>query len=254
MLLTAAVLLIVVGVLHSVLGELFVLRPLLAAPGWRVRLPRRHAEGLLRGAWHLTSIAWWAAAGVLLGGSAPVVVGVMCLASAALFFAIVRWHLAWPLFTAAGLLSLAAVGAVPATVWWLLAGLAVLAATVAAGFHVAWATGATLGAADVLPQRAGSRERLAEPGPLPTLAVAAALSVYVVVVLALVLGADGWWWTWCGVAALAILLARVVGEGRYVGVLKRVRDTGFARADDRRWTPAVALLATGMGASLALGA
>ncbi|WP_407317252.1 DUF3995 domain-containing protein [Isoptericola halotolerans] len=254
MLLTAAVLLIVVGVLHSVLGELFVLRSLLAASGWRVRLPRQHAEGLLRGAWHLTSIAWWAAAGVLLGGSAPVVMGVMCLASAALCFAIVRWHLAWPLFTAAGLLSLAAAGAVPAQAWWVVIGLAVLAAAAAAGFHVTWAAGSTRGAADVLPQRAGSRERLGEPGPLPTLAVAVALSAYVVVVLALALGADGWWWTWCGVAALVILVARVVGDGRYVGVLKRVRDTSFARADDRRWTPAVALLATGIGASLALGA
>lgn len=41
-------------------------------------------------------------------------------------------------------------------------------------------------------------------------------------------------------------------DGRYVGVLKRVRDTAFARADDRYWTPAVGLLAAGAAAGLAL--
>jgi hypothetical protein len=254
MLVTAALLLVLLGILHSVLGEAVVLRPLLAGPGWRIRVPRRHAEGLLRGAWHLTSVAWWAAAAVLLGGSAPVVVGVMCLASAALFFVLVRWHLAWPLFTAAGLLSLAAAGAVPLWAWWAVVGIAVLAAVVAAGFHVAWAAGATTGSRDVLPQQAGTREPVGRPGRGATLAVAAALLAYVVVVVALGSDAPGGWWAWCGSAALAVLVVRVVGDGRYVGVLKRVRGTGFARADDRWWTPVVALLAVGAGASLALGA
>ncbi|WP_277211691.1 DUF3995 domain-containing protein [Isoptericola croceus] len=252
MLLIAALLLVLVGVLHSVLGEIVVLRPLLAAPGWRIGVPRRHADGLLRGAWHLTSIAWWAAAGVLLGGSSPVTVGVMCLASAAVFFTLVRWHLAWPLFTAAGLLSLAAGGVVPSWAWWAIVGLAVLVAAVAAGFHVAWAAGATVGAADVLPQREGTREPVGTPGPGPTLAVAVALVAYVVVVLALAGDAPGDWWTWCGIAALVVLLVRVVGDARYVGVLKRVRGTGFARADDRYWTPVVGLLAAGAGAALTL--
>ncbi|WP_402371005.1 DUF3995 domain-containing protein [Isoptericola rhizosphaerae] len=253
MLVGAALLLVLVGILHSVLGEVVVLRPLLAAPGWRIRVPRRDADGLLRGAWHLTSIAWWAAAGVLLGASVPVTIGVMCLASAVLFLVLVRWYLAWPLFTAAGLLSLAAAGAVPPWAWWVIIGSAALVAAVAAGFHVAWAAGASGGPRDVLPQRAGTREPVGLPGRWATLAVAAALLGYVAVVLALGLGAPGAWWAWCGIAALVVLVARVVGDGRYVGVLKRVRGTGFARADDRCWTPVVGLLAAGAGASLALG-
>lgn len=253
MLTAAALLLVLLGLLHSVLGEVVVLRPLRAEPGWRIRVRRADAHGLLRGAWHLTSIAWWAAAAVLLGASVPVTIGVMCLASAVLFLVLVRWHLAWPLFTAAGLLSLAAAGAVPAWAWWAVVGLAAVAAVVAAGFHVAWAAGATVGSRDVLPQRAGTREPLGRPGPAATLAVAAALLSYVVIVLALGSGAPGAWWAWCGGAALVVLLVRVVGDGRYVGLLKRVRGTGFARADDRYWTPVVGLLAAGAGAALTLG-
>jgi hypothetical protein len=250
----AALLLVLVGTLHSVLGEAVVLRPLLAAPDWRIGVPRRYADRLLRGAWHLTSVAWWAAAGVLLGAPVPVAVGMMCLVSAVLIFGFVPGHLAWPVFGAAGLLSLAAGGALPPWALWAAVVLAVLAATVAAGFHVAWAAGFTTGSRDVLPQRDGTREPVGTPGPGPTVAVAVALVGYVVVVLALAGGATGAWWTWCGVAALVVLLVRVVGDGRYVGVLKRVRRTGFARADDRYWTPVVGLLAAGAGASLALGA
>ncbi len=249
----AALILALVGLVHSVLGEAAVLRPLLASPDWRIGMPRRYANRLLRGAWHLTSVAWWALAGALLGWSVPVVVGVLCLVSGAVIFAFVPGHLAWPFFTAAGLLALAAGGALPTSALWGAAVLAVVAALAAAGFHAAWAAGSTVGVADALPQHAGTREPLWSPGIGPTLAVVAALLAYAVVVAALVLGADGAWWRWVGIAALVLLLARVVGDARYVGVLKRVRDTRFARADDRYWTPVVGLLAAGVAAALALG-
>jgi hypothetical protein len=249
----AALILALVGLAHSALGEVAVLRPLIASPDWRIGVPRRYANRLLRGAWHLTSVAWWALAGILLGWSVHVVVGVVCLVSGAVIFAFVPGHLAWPFFTVAGLLALSAGGALPAWTLWGAAALAVLAAVVAAAFHAAWAAGSTRGVADVLPQRSGTHERLWSPGAGPTLAVVAALLGYAVVVVALVLGAAGAWWRWLGIAALVVLLARVVGDARYVGVLKRVRDTRFARADDRYWTPAVGLLAAGVAAALALG-
>lgn len=251
--LAAALLLALVGLVHSALGEVAVLRPLIASPGWKIGIPRRYADRLLRAAWHLTSVAWWALAGVLLGWPVPVVVGALCLVSGAVIFAFVPGHLAWPFFTAAGVLALASDGAIPA---WALGGataLAVAAAVVAAGVHVAWAAGSRAGVADAVPQRAGTRQPLWSPGPVPIVGVVIALVAYAVVVVALALGADGAWWRWLGVAALVLLVARVVGDGRYVGVLKRVRDTRFARADDRYWTPVVGLLAAGAGAALALG-
>ncbi|MFE5340923.1 DUF3995 domain-containing protein [Isoptericola sp. NPDC056578] len=250
----AAVLLVAVATLHSVLGERVIVRPLLASPDWRARLARPWADRLLRAVWHLLSLAWYALAAILLGLPVPVVVGLLCLATGGVIFGFVPGHLAWPVFVAAGLLALGAGGAVPEPVLGVGAGAAVVAALVAAGFHVAWAAGATTGRGRVLPQRTGTREPVVRPGPVATLVVVVALLAYAAVVVALALGADGGWWRGLGVAALVVLLARVVGDGRYVGVSKRVRGTRFARADDRWWTPAVGLLAAGAAAGLALAA
>jgi len=250
----AAILLALIAMLHSALGELVIIRPLLASPRWRTRLARPWADRLLRAVWHVTSFAWLALAAILLGRPVPVVAGLLCLVTGVVIFAAVPGHLSWPVFTAAGLLTLREGGALPEAVLWAGAGAAVVVALVAAGFHVAWAAGAALGTGRVLPQRAGTREPVVHPGALATLAVVAALLVHVAVVVALMLGADGAWWRPLGVAALVVLLARVVGDGRYVGVSKRVRNTRFARADDRWWTPGVGLLAAGAAASLALAA
>ncbi|SKC67095.1 DUF3995 domain-containing protein [Krasilnikoviella flava] len=250
----AAVLLAVIATVHSLLGERVVVRPLLASPDWRVGVPRPWADRLLRAVWHLLSLAWYALAGALLGWSVPVTVGALCLVTAVTIFAAVPGHLAWPVLAVTGLLALAAGSAVPAVALWSGTIAAVAAALVAAGFHVAWAAGSTAGAGRVLPQRTGSREPVLRPGRAATLAVVVALVVYAVVVLALALGADGAGWRPLGIAALVVLLVRVVGDGRYVGVSKRVRDTRFARADDRYWTPAVGLLAAGAAAGLALAA
>jgi hypothetical protein len=250
----AAVLLAVVATVHSVLGEHVIVRPLLASPDWRVRLARPWADRLLRAVWHLLSLAWFALAGMLAGWPVAVTVGALCLVTGVVIFASAPGHLAWPVFAAAGLLALSAGGAVPGAVLWLGTGLAVVAAVVVAGFHAAWAAGARAGTDSVLPQRRGTREPVALPGTAATLAVVVALLAYAVVVVALALGVDGGWWRPLGIAALVVLLVRVVGDGRYGGVSKRVRGTRFARADDRYWTPAVGLLAAGAAAGLALAA
>lgn len=247
----AAVLLVLIAVMHSVIGERLLLSGVLEGR-WRTRLPHRYARRMLRGGWHLTSIAWVGLAATLLGASPAVVVGAVCLPSAVVVAWCVPGHVAWPFFTAAGVLALAAAGAVPDTVLAAVVMAAVVAALVAAGFHVAWAAGSTRGRAAVIPQRRGTTEPLGRPGPVPTLGVAGALVVYVVVVSAAALGAEGPWWTVCGVAALVVLALRVIGDGRYLGVTKRVRDTPFGRADDRFWTPVVALLGLGAAGALAL--
>ncbi|MCA5893678.1 DUF3995 domain-containing protein [Isoptericola sp. NEAU-Y5] len=250
----AAVPLIVIAVTHSVLGEHVIIRPLLAAPGWSVRLARPWADRLLRVIWHLLSVAWAGLAVLLLGASVPVVTGVVCLLTGAAIFACAPGHLSWPFFATAGLLALAAGGALPDAALWAGVVLAVVTALVAAGFHVAWAAGSRAGATRVLPTRRGTHEPTVRPPVVATLAAAVALSAYVGVVVALVLGAAGAGWRVLGVVVLVVLLARVVGDGRYVGILKRVRGTRFAHADDRWWTPAVGLLAAGAAASLALAA
>lgn len=114
-----------------------------------------------------------------------------------------------------------------------------------AAVHVYWAVrgvGTTAG----VPSRADGTP-LFRPGRISTLGVAVALGTaaflvaghaeLVEVALSPVLLRVGVW----GVAAA--FAARTVGEFRYVGLFKRVRDTPFARWDTRLFTPLCAAIA-----------
>ncbi len=64
---TAATFLVIIGIAHSGLGETQVIRPPLSNRGWRLpAISRAAADPLLRFAWHLTNVAGWALAAVLL--------------------------------------------------------------------------------------------------------------------------------------------------------------------------------------------
>lgn len=249
----AAALLAVVGVLHSVLGEREILQPLFAQDTWKVAGISRWAfERILRFAWHLTTIAWWALAAALVGAPISVAFAATCLLSAAIILIMLPGHLAWPMFLAAGLLALWSADAVPEWLLWAAASVAAAVALVAAGFHVAWAFGVRAGVANAIPQRPETNEPTFRPDRSGTLAVAAALAAFAALVIATASGRAGQWAAWLTLAGAIVLTLRVVGDGRWVGVTKRVRDTGFAEADDRMWTPAAALLALGGVAAFAL--
>lgn len=107
--------------------------------------------------------------------------------------------------------------------------------------HVYWASGGRRGVYRALPQTVDGRI-VRVPGRIGTLAVAAAFAAMAVVVAVRghiidsdlgggrVAGVLGWL-----VAALFVM--RAVGDGRYVGFLKRVRGTPFARADTALYSP-----------------
>lgn len=115
-LLLAAVLLGAIGLTHSWLGEAKLIGPLLA-PGRRHGLLEKSgfARATLRFAWHLTTIAWWGFAAILLvAARRPLDGRAVLLATAATFIAsgvitLVATrgrHLAWPVFLAVGALAL----------------------------------------------------------------------------------------------------------------------------------------------------
>jgi hypothetical protein len=250
----AAIILIVTGVAHSCLGEASVIRPLIANRDWQVAgIPRWAADPLLRFAWHLTTIAWWALAAVLVGVPIEIAFAVNCLLAAGLILVVLPGHLAWPLFLTAGLLALWAGDALPKSALWVAVVFAALAAVVAGAFHVAWAAGSRRGAANVIPQDPGASTTKFLPRPIVTLAVALALFSFAAFVVMEAAGTGPSIVRWAVITALVILTLRVFGEGKYVGVLKQVRGTGFARADDKYWTPTTGLLALGALASLVLG-
>lgn len=248
----AATVLVLIALAHSLLGERAVIGPLLATSWELPTIPRGAAQRLIRFAWHLTSLAWIALAAVLVGASPALGFAATCLSAAVIMLVAVPGHLAWPLFLSAGIVALWDDGLVPAAVLWLSVALAALAAVVIAGFHVAWAAGSKAGVANVIPQREDAGTPTFRPGPVATVGVAAALLGFAAIVTGVAVGVGPEWLLWLAVAALVVLSARVVGDGRWVGVTKRVRATGFARADDRYWTPLAGLLALGAASSLAL--
>lgn len=115
-----------------------------------------------------------------------------------------------------------------------------------AGLHVFWAVGGRWGGAAAVPTRAGGAPTFV-PSAAATLAVAAALAVaaYVVLVRGGVARPVGprWWYAAGAWGLVIVFAARVVGDFRYVGLFKRVRDTPFAVRDDRLYVPLCAVLA-----------
>ena len=56
------------------------------------------------------------------------------------------------------------------------------------------------------------------------------------------------WLAWLSYALAAGLLARAVGEFKYVGFFKRVRGSRFARLDTLLYSPLCLLLSAGVAA------
>ena len=101
-----------VGVAHSALGERYILVRLFR----RTELPKLFGGTVftmrvLRFAWHLTTIAWWGFAAILVllasrsvsPHNVSIVLGSMFLMTGAITFAVSRGkHLAWPVFVFIG--------------------------------------------------------------------------------------------------------------------------------------------------------
>jgi hypothetical protein len=135
---------------------------------------------------------------------------------------------------------IAAVGAIEALV---LASIGLL--------HFYWATGGQRARLAAIPEYEG--RRVISPGPLGTVAVGISL-----LCAALFVGWTAGLWAPAslphGVPRVAtsilsaIFIVRAIGDRRYVGFLKQVRDTEFARLDTRYYSPLCLLLGLGAAA------
>jgi len=111
--------------------------------------------------------------------------------------------------------------------------------------HWYWAFGGTRGLAAALPTKP-SGEPLLSPGRLSAAGVAVALLVAAALALwpACPYAVGPPWLQRGGVWGIALVFtARAVGDGRYVGFSKRVRNTDFGRRDSRLYSPLCALIA-----------
>ncbi|WP_288428443.1 DUF3995 domain-containing protein [uncultured Spirosoma sp.] len=113
--------------------------------------------------------------------------------------------------------------------------------------HVYWAFGGSWAAANALPQLAADDKPVFIPGRLMTLLVAGALLV------GLLLNVYRWlpsnWLLTSTIHRYGLLLIgllfvlRTLGDFKYVGLTKRVRNTVFARYDTALYTPLCGALA-----------
>jgi hypothetical protein len=104
------------GVAHSILGERYILVRLFR----KADLPKlfggtQFTQRTLRLAWHVTSIAWWGLAAVLIqlangpvsNRSVALVVGLtFCATALVVFVGSLARHLAWPIFLFIGCIAL----------------------------------------------------------------------------------------------------------------------------------------------------
>jgi len=114
------------------------------------------------------------------------------------------------------------------------------------GIHIYWAFGGKWGGQHVVPTHPDSATPTFTPSRAATLAVAVALSIAAVIVvlyldwisisLSPTLLSVGMW------GLTVVLIARTVGDFKYVGVSKRVKTTPFARLDTRFYTPLCGVL------------
>lgn len=241
-----------IGVIHSVLGEARIIRPLLADDRWHVGEARWAVERIIRFAWHATTIAWFALAATAFGVDGTVALTVTALLTGLLIVALLPAHLAWPLFLLAAMWGAVAAGVIGSSGLATVAVAAAVVATAAALVHLAWAAG-RLGswAATAVPTRADGTSLFA-PSPLATVAVAGALSVFAGALVSLAMDPTSLVARVLVAGATLVLAVRAIGDGRYVGFTKQVRSTPFGRRDDAVFTPLVAALAIGGAAALAI--
>jgi len=115
----AAVLTVLVGVVHSWLGEIRLISPLVDGPNRAQLLEHSHfARKLVRFAWHITTLAWLGIAAILailatgpLGGNDRFIlmaIAATFMISGMISFIISRGrHVGWPLFLAISAATLA---------------------------------------------------------------------------------------------------------------------------------------------------
>lgn len=246
---------LILAVAHSWLGERDVVRPLLRA-SWDIGLPRGLAAPLLRWAWHLTSLAWVAAAAILAWAAAahpvpgPVLDALagLALGSAAMLGLGLRGaHPAWALFAVGGLTCLVGAHGWPSStiVRATAGGVAAVVLLALSALHGYWAAGGRRGLGVVLPTRADGSAVLHAPMGASIAVAVLLLAAAAIVASAAGLGPRLPWVRALALALAAVFTIRLVGDFRFAGLFKQEQHTSFARWDSMLFSPLCGALAIG---------
>jgi hypothetical protein len=113
--------------------------------------------------------------------------------------------------------------------------------TAIAALHIYWAAGGRKWADAVLPEMPGSTKKLFIPGKLMTLAVAGGLLFFAFISCGAVSLFSNYlsdrFFVYGNAVIGIIFLLRAVGDFKYAGFFKKVKDTVFAKNDTKYFAP-----------------
>ena len=107
-------------------------------------------------------------------------------------------------------------------------------------FHFYWAVGGRWGSQAVFPTKDDTTSPKM-PGIIPTLVVAVGLLIVGLFMLTkadlLTVALPGWLNTYGGWIVAFLFIARAIGEFKYVGFFKKIRNTTFGQYDTKYYSP-----------------
>ncbi len=114
--------------------------------------------------------------------------------------------------------------------------------------HFYWLLGGKWGLDSAVPQHERSGDKVFVPSALSTLTVATGLLGFAFIELGNTSVFSGWielkYFHWGNLLVAFIFFARAIGDFKYVGIFKRIRNTQFAQKDTRYFTPLCLYVAT----------
>jgi len=109
------------------------------------------------------------------------------------------------------------------------------------GIHFYWMGGGRWGYVSALPSNPSTQELLFKPSIMATLIVACGLLLFAIITLGNLIvfpfNIDQRYFHWGNLAISIIFLIRAVGDFKYVGFFKSIRDTLFAKMDSKFYSP-----------------
>ena len=118
---------------------------------------------------------------------------------------------------------------------------------VISGIHIYWALGGKWGSHSAIPANFKG-EKLFFPGVFATIIVAAGLFLFALVTLGNLRIFDeyipGNYIHYANLVIIAIFYLRAIGEFRYVGLFRKIKDTDFAKQDKKFFTPLCIFIGT----------
>ncbi|HPI55379.1 MAG TPA: DUF3995 domain-containing protein [Chryseolinea sp.] len=109
------------------------------------------------------------------------------------------------------------------------------------GIHFYWMSGGKRGSVSALPSNPSTQELLFKPSIMATLIVAGGLLLFAIITLGNLISfpfnIDQRYFHWGNLAISVIFFIRAIGDFKYIGFFKNIKETLFAKMDSKFYSP-----------------